>query len=179
MKCQRCIKPAMIHITEVLGEGNYEELHLCEECGQKYLYEIQQPQKPPLKIPTTEPDSDDRRLIQNRQCEVCGMKFIEFRNSGRLGCAHDYIAFETELLPLLDSIHGATKHCGKIPRKQPQKQWRQQELTRLRKELQQSVVEEAYERSAKLRDQIRSLENSSDSEEYPHLSQSGKDAGKS
>ena len=39
MKCQKCSKAATMHITEVLGEEQFEEHHLCEECAQKYLYE--------------------------------------------------------------------------------------------------------------------------------------------
>ena len=41
MKCQKCTKAATLHITEVLGEEQFEELHLCEECAHKYLYEPQ------------------------------------------------------------------------------------------------------------------------------------------
>ena len=35
MKCQRCPKQATLHITEVLGEDRYEEVHLCEECAKQ------------------------------------------------------------------------------------------------------------------------------------------------
>ena len=45
MKCQRCTKQATLHITEVLGEERFEEVHLCEECAKKYLYEPQQKKK--------------------------------------------------------------------------------------------------------------------------------------
>ncbi len=41
MKCQKCTKAATLHITEVLGEDQFEELHLCEECAHKYLDESQ------------------------------------------------------------------------------------------------------------------------------------------
>ena len=30
MNCQKCPKPATYHITEVISEDHYEELHLCE-----------------------------------------------------------------------------------------------------------------------------------------------------
>ncbi len=39
MKCQKCTKAATLHITEVLGDEQFEELHLCEECAHKYVYE--------------------------------------------------------------------------------------------------------------------------------------------
>lgn len=86
------------------------------------------------------------------------MKFVDFRNSGRLGCPHDYQAFAAELTPLLESIHGSTRHLGKTPRRLPRNKQLQQELTRLRKQLHQAVVEEAYEEAARLRDRIRELE---------------------
>ena len=89
---------------------------------------------------------------------MCGIKFVEFRNSGRLGCPHDYQEFREELTPLLENIHGDTRHAGKTPRRQPQARQNQSELTRLRRQLQNAVSQEAYEEAAKLRDQIRTLE---------------------
>jgi protein arginine kinase activator len=164
MKCQRCIKPATLHITEVLGDSNFEELHLCEDCAHKYLDEQSQPKKPapasssPMEMDSVGDDSDEAGFLNERQCEICGMKFVDFRNSGRLGCPHDYQAFANELTPLLESIHGSTRHLGKTPRRLPRNKQLQQELTRLRKQLHQAVVEEAYEEAARLRDRIRELE---------------------
>ena len=91
---------------------------------------------------------------------MCGIKFVEFRNSGRLGCPHDYQEFRDELTPLLENIHGETRHCGKTPRRLPQNKQTQSELIQLRKQLQQAVTKEAYEEAARLRDRIRQLEES-------------------
>ena len=41
MKCQKCTNAATLHITELIAESQIEELHLCEQCAQKYLYEPQ------------------------------------------------------------------------------------------------------------------------------------------
>ena len=77
MKCQRCIKQATLHITEVLGEAQYEELHLCEECAQKYLYEPAQQQKKAGKGDGAgEESSDEAGLLNDRKCDVCGVKFV-------------------------------------------------------------------------------------------------------
>ena len=157
MKCNRCIKQATLHITEVLGDAQYEELHLCEECAQKYLYDPQQ-KKALNKPPAAGEESDEAGLLNDRKCDVCGIKFVEFRNSGRLGCPHDYQAFQAELTPLLESIHGSTRHAGKTPRRLPQAQQNQQELLRLRKQLNQAIAAEDYEQAAHLRDRIRELE---------------------
>jgi len=159
MKCQKCAKPATLHITEVLSEEQFEELHLCEECANKYLYE---PKKDGALKEDGGPSEggDDTSALNQKECPVCGLKFVEFRNSGRLGCPHDYQEFREELVPLLENIHGETRHVGKTPRRLPQNKQTQSELMQLRKQLQQAVHKEAYEDAARLRDRIRQLEES-------------------
>jgi len=159
IKCQKCSKAAAtMHITEVLGEEQFEEHHLCEECAQKYLYEP--PKKSGSKPEITVGDEGEEiGALNQKECPVCGIKFVEFRNSGRLGCPHDYQEFRDELVPLLENIHGETRHAGKTPRRLPQTRQAQGELIQLRKQLQQAVTREAYEEAAQLRDRIRQLED--------------------
>ena len=154
MKCQRCPKPATLHITEVLPGDKYEEFHFCEDCAKKYLYPAGTGQK--SKGTGIEVGDDPSTL----QCRQCGIKFVEFRNSGRLGCAHDYEHFAAELLPLFESIHGDTRHTGKRPRRGAARPPEQNELVQLRRKLIEAVSDEAYEAAAALRDRIRVLEES-------------------
>ena len=160
MKCQKCHNPATLHITEVLGETQFEELHLCEQCANKYLYEPQQ--KGALKGVAGEAlsESEETAALNQRECPHCGIKFVEFRNTGRLGCPHDYQEFREELSPLLENIHGETRHCGKTPRRLPQSKQTQSELIQLRNRLKQAINKEDYEEAAKLRDKIKTLEES-------------------
>lgn len=157
MKCQRCPKQATLHITDVLAEGQFEEVHLCEDCAKKYLYEP--PSKKSGKALEPLGEDVDAEGLSAKACEACGMKFVEFRNHGRLGCPHDYEAFREELLPLLESVHGETKHAGKAPRRLPRAKSGQLELAQLRRKLQQSISEEKYEDAAQLRDRIKELED--------------------
>src|SRR5438309_9591701 len=160
LKCHKCPKPATYHITEVVSEDQYEELHLCEECYHKFYYEpLQQAAGQKGGVGQLE-ESDEASALNQRECPVCGIKFVEFRNSGRLGCPHDYQEFREELAPLLENIHGEIRHCGKTPRRLPQNKQTQSELIQLRKQLQQAVTREAYEDAARLRDRIRQLEES-------------------
>jgi protein arginine kinase activator len=163
MKCQKCPNAATLHITEIVSEDQIEELHLCEACAHKYLYEPQQKSTgiktaPSHGGPHEEEASDEPSL--NRECEICGVKFVDFRNTGRLGCPHDYQVFREDLLPLLENIHGETRHTGKSPRRLPQTKQTQSELIQLRKQLLQAVNKEHYEEAARLRDRIRRLEES-------------------
>ncbi len=158
MKCQRCPKQATLHITEVLPDERFEELHLCEDCAKKYLYEPAAQQQAAKKGGKPAADLEPSDDPGGKQCEACGIKFIEFRNAGRLGCSHDYDAFREDLLPLLESIHGDVRHQGKTPRRLPKAKSAQAELAQLRKKLQQAVLEEAYEEAARIRDRIRQVE---------------------
>lgn len=151
MKCQQCPKQATYHITEVLPEDRYKEVHLCEDCAKRYL------DAPPAggAAEVAEPAEE---VFAGPTCEACGLSYLEFRNHGRFGCAHDYDAFKGELLPLLDGIHGDVRHVGKTPRRLPRAQGEQVELTALRRRLLQLVADENYEEAARVRDRIRELE---------------------
>jgi protein arginine kinase activator len=157
MNCQRCPKQATVHITEVLGEDRFEEAHLCEACAKKYLYEPQQ-KKPAAPPEEAEAPEGLEAAASGNRCPECGITFVEFRNHGRFGCPHDYDAFKSDLLPLLESVHGDVRHAGKTPRRAPRAKTAQAELTQLRQRLQTLVTEEKYEEAARVRDQIKQLE---------------------
>lgn len=156
MKCNKCPNAATLHITEIVSEDHVEELHLCEACAHKYLSEPQP--KHAGKSSATSPLDDLDSPGPVRECEMCGIKFVDFRNTHRLGCPHDYVVFRDELVQLLEKIHGETRHCGKVPRRLPQNRQAQAELMQLRKQLLQAVHKEAYEEAARIRDRIKRLE---------------------
>jgi protein arginine kinase activator len=158
MKCDRCLKLATWHITEVLGEDRFEQVHLCEECAKKYLHEPQG--KKHAKAGQTASGEIEEDLPTGAKCPTCGITFVEFRNHGRFGCGHDYDAFKPELLSLLESVHGATRHTGKCPHRAPRATTAITELTQLRQRLQSLVNEENYEEAARVRDRIKELEES-------------------
>ena len=160
MKCQRCPKQATLHITEVLGEDRYEEVHLCEDCANKYLIEPQKKAAAGKSAPSEEVIEEVAEApATGPACDACGISYLEFRNQGRFGCPHDYDAFKGELLPLLESIHGDVRHVGKTPRRLPRTQGAVVELTALRRRLHQLVTDENYEEAGRVRDRIKELEN--------------------
>lgn len=167
MKCQHCNHPATFHITELTDAG-VQELHLCQEHAAEYLLQAEQSSSGP-----SQPSSFGGALAQHLQvsqagqelaeldesvCPVCGITFYEFRQVGRLGCPHDYVAFGRELEPLLMSVHGDVRHVGKHPKRHVGGTDDRTELIRLRRELKEAVEQEAYEEASRLRDQIRELE---------------------
>ena len=163
MKCHRCSNSATLHITEIM-QGTAQELHLCEDCAQQYLSNPGTGSGGSasgggmIKLPssTTEEQLEE---LDKLVCPNCGITFREFRSQGRLGCPHDYIAFQEELTPLLENIHGDVQHCGKFPKRDPDDSRKQYLLIKLRNDLRVAISEELYERAAQIRDEIQTLEN--------------------
>lgn len=166
MKCQQCEKPATFHITELTGPQP-QELHLCESCAKTYL--LQNDGAPPAAVPQLTSmlakqlklgqAAEELAKLDQRACPKCGITFYEFRNQGRLGCPYDYEYFERELTPLIMNIHGETTHVGKHPQHAAAGGSKGgSELIRLRREMEDAIKKEEYERASKIRDQIRSLE---------------------
>lgn len=156
-KCQQCNDRATLHITEIEGDG-YNELHLCFKCAQKYL---QNSEDGDAVTSSPVPEAEGVKTVSKKPCPVCGITFDEFKSSGRLGCPHDYEAFREDLRPLLENVHGASRHVGKVPRRLPADTRAQTQLIQLRQEMQQAIAVEDYERAARLRDQIDSLDKRS------------------
>jgi protein arginine kinase activator len=155
MMCQRCQEEASVHLTETI-DGRRRELHLCPACARKTG----------LKLPESPPELALDAVVQSLivthvgelvgelaelTCPDCGLKFMEFRARGRLGCPNDYGVFARGLLPLVQRTHGATRHVGKVARRRPAASRR----LRLRSRLREAIAREDYELAARLRDQLR------------------------
>ena len=160
MKCQFCSSPATVHLTRLVKKQKVE-LHLCEACAEKH-------QSPPADLSLSSilesfigqhvsPVAEElARLI----CPTCGIKYMEFRADGRLGCPADYEVFRVGLVPILQRFHRATRHAGKVPRRNARRAGAVAELLDLRQRLRRAVRDEDYEQAAALRDQIRRKEDS-------------------
>ncbi len=157
-KCDKCGKPATVHVTEVVG-GEKLEKHLCEDCAANEGVTMK------AEIPISQLLEDF--ILQNSSgpepaeaaCDVCGMTFREFRKQGQLGCPNDYEAFEKALVPMLRRAHeGATEHVGKVPLHAGQETKKHNAILRLRAELKAAIADEQYERAAAIRDQIKEYE---------------------
>lgn len=159
-KCDRCAKPAVYHITE-LRDGEAQALHFCEQCAKQHLSHPEAAEGPEgggFEGSSGE-EQDKFEEVDQQVCPNCGISFKEFRSQGRLGCPHDYIAFQDELLPLLENIHGETQHIGKTPKRAPHASQKQYRLIKLRNRLRSAIDEEMYEEAARLRDEIQTAES--------------------
>ena len=157
-KCEKCDKPATIHLTEIV-DGQKIEKHLCEECAASEGLTI----KTNLPISQLLEDfvlqTGTARETSDLSCDVCGLTFAEFREQALLGCPHDYVCFQAQLEPLILNIHGELEHVGKRPSRPAGGSEHRTQLIRLRRELKEAVDEEHYERASQLRDEIQRIES--------------------
>jgi protein arginine kinase activator len=159
VKCQRCGKPATVHLTDIVN-GKKRETHLCAACAEQQQLLHKQELNLPAILQTligqhVGAQSDE---LSRLTCPACGVKYLEFRAQGRLGCPHDYSVFRAALEPLLRRIHRAIRHVGKAPAHRDVRRGRHAELVALRLQLQKAVESENYEEAARIRDLLRHKE---------------------
>lgn len=159
MKCRNCPKVATLHITEIV-KGAVQEHHLCEDCARPFLEKTTSAHAGSSAPGKSAEDEADSEAAAQLICPSCQMSYKEFRGIGRLGCPNCYAAFQHELLPLIENIHGETQHAGKSPRRTTaENDLKESQLMKLRGELRRAVSDEQYEKAAELRDQIQALES--------------------
>jgi protein arginine kinase activator len=164
VKCQCCSNPATVHLTEIV-ENQKKELHLCQSCAEaQHLIKHQELNLPAILQTLINqhigPQTDE---LARLSCPACGIKYMEFRAQGRLGCSHDYLVFRIGLEPLLRRIHRAARHVGKAPRHGKVSANRNAELVELRRQLQEAIDAERYEEAASFLDLLRKKEATDES----------------
>jgi protein-arginine kinase activator protein McsA len=101
---------------------------------------------------------DDEPGDDATPCPECGIDFDEIKSTGRFGCANDFVVFERQAAELIQRAQGANEHKGSAPGNLATMRSRRIDLRRLRAGLQAAVAVEDFELAARLRDQIRDLE---------------------
>ena len=179
MLCQKCNKNvATVHVSEIQawqGAGHEENRvvveHFCETCGQQ--------KELPFEGSVPVLGSAVWKLIKVKSaaaakpplplsCDSCGLSIEDLRRHGRLGCERCYEVFSEPLAEMLEHMHGATEHVGRLPAAAessptPSKESRKSRLMELRSELECAIKDEAYERAAGLRDELRELSTEEES----------------
>ena len=163
MVCNICgSNEATIHLTEIVND-QMVEIHLCETCAQEKGTEFKthfnvSDLLSGLTDLAKEITGEERPFVK---CPRCGLSYEEFGRTGRLGCAECYEAFGKLLLPLIKRVQHATRHVGKRPSRLAPPVKAAYDLKELQNRLQKSIQEEAFEEAARLRDQIKQLEEKS------------------
>jgi protein arginine kinase activator len=163
MKCevQNCENEATVHLTEI-RDGKKHEMHLCERCAaEKGL-----PGKTHFSISdllagiASQAQTQAQRGKRGKEaaCPGCTTTLSQFQASGRFGCPECYTTFKEDVQGLVEKIHDASQHVGKVPRRISSEVSLQKDIRQLQVELKRAVRREDYEKAAALRDQIKQAE---------------------
>ncbi len=167
MLCEECREKNAVVFLKLAVNNKVREMHLCPACAAKkgmgfgletgafniseivgnmsgYFKDFLPPEKKTLL------------------CGSCGLKYSEFKETGRLGCPDCYTAFEAQLTELMTRIHGASLHSGRVCRGGAELKLTSAETSRrleeLRAALKEAVERENFEAAARLRDAMKRLE---------------------
>lgn len=163
MLCQECGKnSATMHFTKIVN-GDITELHLCDECAKKHkefdfdtTFSFHKFLTGLIDNIQGEPFKEENIDIK---CDVCGMSYSSFKQSGKFGCSHCYESFKSKLIPLLKEVHGHDTHIGKIPKRAGGAIGIKKEIGKLKSQLDILIKNEEFEKAAEVRDKIKSLQN--------------------
>jgi protein arginine kinase activator len=186
MKCEKCSKSAVVHLTELVdepgGRKKVVEIHLClPHAVEAGLVHTEMPAlaapvsviKPaavqmdlfpgnPTESPTQETAATPPTTAKAKRegCPQCDLTWDEFKRKGLLGCPHDYQHYLSRLLPFIRRAQERrVQHIGKVPA--PLNQGADAlriKCLRYQGELGAAVKAEDYKKAATLRDEIKRLE---------------------
>jgi protein arginine kinase activator len=164
MMCDHCgERDAVIHLTHI-ENNEMHSFHLCDACAAEKGID------PDAEADVNEPlaaflaqmgdERSESADAADAECPYCSLSLEGFKKTGRLGCSQCYVAFESHLRNLMRRLHGGTQHVGKVylPPEDATDVSREERLNGLKRRLTRAVDSEDFERAAKIRDQIRSLE---------------------
>lgn len=153
MLCQKCGKNQGEGTFRCFSESGWVTMWLCPDCAREEeaipCKGNGAPSLADLLPPAPEAPSSPGRVCR------CGAREEEIRRTGKPGCAHCYETFRDLFAPLISKTQGDQPHQGQVPRSQEG----QQNILRLRRQLQQAVEQEEYEKAALLRDALHQMES--------------------
>ncbi len=152
MLCEKCgMNLANLHLTQNIN-GKKTEMHVCHSCAAQMGY---------LSADNLFSTDFFNLLTPNiaghARCPGCGETYDEYKATKRIGCKQCYTHFASFLEPVLKKVHGSAVHAGKLPKKANAALKAKREAERLRRLLQEAILNEEFEKAAKLRDQIREI----------------------
>lgn len=173
MLCNKCGKnEAVVYIKNILN-GEKTEQYLCEGCANEQGY-MKMAGNPFISMnsffegfnnafqgffPGLNAPSTRIGTAAGAKCPICGSSAADITRTGRAGCADCYTQFEPLLGPAIKRIHGDASHTGRVPGSAGAEIMRKRRIGELKRELDTAIKNEEFENAAKLRDEIRGLEN--------------------
>jgi protein arginine kinase activator len=161
MLCSVCQQnEATVHLTQII-DNQMQTVDLCEPCSK--AKGVDNPQGFSLAgilagLGMAVAPTESQPAAEVLKCPHCGFSQADFKKIGRLGCAECYVTFAAALQGSLKAMHKGDRHVGKMPRLHRASQEVSTRLRALQEKLGKAVVAEDFEEAARLRDQIKQIQ---------------------
>jgi protein arginine kinase activator len=160
MVCENCKeRDAVVNLTKIKDSAVTHQ-HLCERCAAEQGVEtsVAQPKAALTDFLQAVHQQAATTAGDQAACHFCGATARDFRQTGRVGCARCYGAFERSLRELLRRLHGGAKHTGlRYTAPAPDVIEEAGHVGQLRERLQRAIEAEQFELAAELRDRLRAV----------------------
>ena len=188
MLCSNCGKhEANVHYTHVVN-GEKTEYNLCDECAKKLGIDEMDFSMPISFSNFISDFFEEESLLPSfsgnmiTKCPKCGLTYDEFAKNGKFGCGDCYETFADRIESVLKNLHGSAKHRGRAPQRLAEKTSKltekdeqenkndikvenkplvdktMEQIDKLNNDIKLAIKEERYEDAAKIRDEIKKLE---------------------
>ncbi|MBR2704446.1 MAG: UvrB/UvrC motif-containing protein [Clostridia bacterium] len=188
MLCSNCGKnEANVHYTHVIN-GDKTEYNLCDECAKKLGIDEMDFSMPISFSNFLGDFFEEDSLLPSfssnmiTKCPKCGLTYDEFAKNGKFGCGDCYETFADRIESVLKNLHGSAKHRGRAPQRLAEKTSKltekdekenkndvkvenkplvdktMEQIDKLNNDIKLAIKEERYEDAAKIRDEIKKLE---------------------
>ena len=158
MLCENCKKNIATTYLKQTVNGKSSEIILCSECASKLGVTQMASMSNFFDMDNMLPNFLERSSeLSELRCPTCGILFSEISKNGKVGCADCYTTFSKRLMPALSGMYGNKKHVGKVPHSFKSRE--KSECDVLKKQLEEAIASENFEKAAQLRDKIKEIEN--------------------
>ncbi len=162
MICEICKKKtAVFHVQQFLGDNVYE-MHLCRDCaakkgisrdGKTFDFSLSK-----LLNNFNNKVIPERTINESETCKTCGSKAVDIKEDGQVGCPDCYNYFRSSIASIISLNGSYLEHRGKLPSKLQAYKTILIDKEKLKRELDQAVINEEYENAVILRDKLTNIE---------------------
>lgn len=163
MLCDNCKKNEATTMFQQTINDHTTIQHLCPECAAKLgINSIFNPSilnTDQLFTHLLGSTFQPKAFGEQKTCPGCNSTIAQISTAGKVGCSQCYATFNEELTPTIEKIHGKVSHIGKVSNVASAELKRKRKLNMLKKELEEAIHNQEFEKAATLRDQIQSFHN--------------------
>lgn len=146
MICDSCGRPDPTYHYTVFRDNKVVEVHICVDCRKKNRQlrpdEHEEENEEILLDSLIHTRNKDTDGLYDRRCDVCGTSYREVVSDNLLGCANCYRVFQDTFEE--EASHERSSHIH--------------HLKVLKRELNEAVRMELFEKAAEIRDKIKALD---------------------